>query len=353
MTFDLSSLGWDDDFDSAYRRFARPDQSPARVTRVDRGVCTTLGPAGTGRASVGGGLLATAAQDPTRLPCAGDWVVVRAWPDERTTIEAVLPRRTAVIRAGAGRTAVAQVLAANVDTAAVVESVDPEPDLGRIERLLSLAWESGARPRIILSKVDLIADPDAIAGDIATVAPGVAVSAVSAVSRVGLEALRGLAAHGRTLGLLGASGAGKSTIVNALAGAPVMGVRAIRADGRGRHTTTHRALVPLPGGGAVLDTPGLRGVGLFDGVAGLGQAFADIDLLARRCHFADCTHNGEPGCAVADALAAGEITGRRMANWRRLRRQMAYEMNRSEARFAAQERLRWTRRRPRTRRGRA
>jgi len=328
MTLDLSSLGWGDDLDSAYQPFRRTDQMPARVTRVDRGVCTALGDAGTVRASVGGGLLAAAARDPLRLPCAGDWVVVRTWPDDRLTVEVVLPRRTAVVRAGAGRTDAPQLLAANVDTAAVVESVDPEPDLGRIERLLTLAFESGARPRVVLTKVDLVADPTAIAREVAEVSAGVRVVAVSATTGTGLARLRRWAPPGRTLGLLGASGAGKSTLVNALAGLPVMGVRGIRADGRGRHTTTYRALVPLPGGGAVLDTPGLRGVGLFDTVAGLDRAFADIETLARACRFDDCTHDAEPGCAVADALAAGRLNGRRLASWRKLRREIAGRLRR-------------------------
>jgi ribosome biogenesis GTPase len=328
MTFDLSSLGWDEEFSMAYSRIQRPDQAPARVSRVDRGVCTALGADGALRASVGGALLAAAAQDPLRLPCAGDWIVVRTWPDDRTTVEAVLPRRTAVVRAGAGRAPVPQVLAANVDTAAVVEAIDPEPDLGRIERLVSLAYASGAKPRVVLTKVDLVADARAIVEEIADIAPGVDVVGVSATTGAGLDRLRDWVGPGRTLGLMGASGVGKSTLVNALVGLPVMGVRGIRADGRGRHTTTHRALVPIPGGGAVLDTPGIRGVGLADGVAGFRQAFADIEALARACRFDDCTHDREFGCAVAAAVEAGRLTGRRLASWRKLRGEIAGRLRR-------------------------
>jgi ribosome biogenesis GTPase len=333
MTFDLSSLGWDDDFEYAYQQFGRTDRIPARVTRVDRGVCTALGSEGTLRASVGGGLLAAAARDPLHLPCTGDWIVVRAWPDERLTVEAVLPRRTAVVRAGAGRATTPQVLAANVDTVAVVESVDPEPDLGRIERLLSLAYSSGARPLVVLTKVDCLADPRAITEEVAASAPGVPVLAVSAATGAGVRELRALADNGRTLGLIGASGVGKSTLVNALAGMPVMAVRGIRADGKGRHTTAYRALVPLPGGGAVLDTPGMRGVGLHDGDAGLERTFADIEHLAQTCRFDDCTHDGEPGCAVAAALDTGLLTGRRVASWRKLSGELAARTRRrSQAR---------------------
>ena len=232
------------------------------MIRVDRGICTLLGADGTRRASIGGALLAAAAHDPTRLPCAGDWTVLRTWPDERLTIEAVLPRRTAIVRASAGAEALGQILVANVDTVAVVVPVDPEPDLGLVERLLSLAWESGARPVVALTKVDLAAHPEILVEEVGEIAPGVEVFGVSAATGVGLDQLRALAAAGRTLGLLGASGSGKSTLVNALAGATVMPTQPIRrADGRGRHTTTHRALIPLPGGGAVIDIPGIRAAG--------------------------------------------------------------------------------------------
>jgi ribosome biogenesis GTPase / thiamine phosphate phosphatase len=344
MTFDLSSLGWDDDFTAAFRPYARPDSRPARVTRVDRGVCAVLAETGPERASVGGGVLNAAMHNPVVMPCTGDWVVLRDWPDRRTTIEVVLPRRTAVVRAGAGRAAVGQVLAANLDTAAVVEPVDPEPDSGRIERLLALAWESGATPIVVLTKADLAPDPGALIAQVSRLASGVLVHAVSAETGLGLDALHPLVAPGRTLGLLGRSGGGKSSLVNALAGATVMGTQEIRrADGRGRHTTTYRALVPIPGGGAVLDTPGLRGVGLRDGVAGLDRAFADVAALAEECAFGDCAHSGEPGCAVAAALASGELTARRWDSWRRLHREIAVETRRSDARLAAEERARWRR----------
>ena len=344
MTFDLSSLGWDDALGADYARYERLDARPARVARVDRGVCTVLTAQGAHRASIGGGLLSAAAKDPVALPCAGDWVVVRAWPDGRTTIEAVLPRRTAVVRASADKDSSGQVLAANIDTAAVVEPVDPAPDMGRVERLLALAFQSRAVPVVLLTKADLVPDVRTIVAQVSAVAPGVPVYAVGAEVGLGLDAVRPLVAHGRTLGLLGASGAGKSTMVNALVGVTVMATQTIRrVDGRGRHTTSFRALVPVPGGGAILDTPGLRGVGLLDGVAGLDQAFADIDALAERCRFGDCSHTTEPGCAVTAALAAGQLTRRRLASWRKLQNELAREMLRHDARLAAAERSRWRR----------
>ncbi len=342
MTVSLSSLGWDDHFASAYPLFDRPDHAPGRVVRADRGVCTVLTATGTHRASLGGPAMLAAAADPVALPCAGDWVALRHWPDERTTIEAVLPRRSAIVRRTADKDATGQVLAANVDTAAVIASPDPMPEPGTIERLLSLAWESGARPLLVMTKADLVADPAALVAELEELAPGVPVVAVSAEHGTGLDTLRPLIAPGRTLGLIGASGAGKSTLVNALVGTTVMTTQAKRrVDGKGRHTTTYRALIPVPGGGAVLDTPGIRGVGLLDGETGLDRTFADIVALIARCRFPDCAHGTEPGCAVRAELESGGLPVRRWDSWRKLQRELAHESRRARAR------ARTTSRRPR------
>lgn len=333
MTVSLSSLGWDDHFASAYPLFDRPDHDPGRVVRADRGVCTVLTAAGTHRASLGGPAMLAAAADPVALPCAGDWVALRRWPDERTTIEAVLPRRSAIVRRTADKDATGQVLAANVDTAAVIASPDPMPEPGTIERLLSLAWESGAKPLLVMTKADLVADPDALLAELAELAPGVPVVAVSAERGTGLDALRPLIAPGRTLGLIGASGAGKSTLVNALVGTTVMTTQAKRrVDGKGRHTTTYRALIPVPGGGAVLDTPGIRGVGLLDGETGLDRTFADIVALIAQCRFPDCAHTTEPGCAIREELDSGALPPRRWDSWRKLQRELAFESRRARTR---------------------
>ncbi|KXK61136.1 GTP-binding protein EngC [Micromonospora rosaria] len=337
MTIDLTALGWDAGRAAALGR--RPDHRPGRVARVDRGICTVLAADGPVRASLGGGVLAAAAGDLTRLPCAGDWVLLGTWPDRRVTVEAVLPRRTALVRRTAGRQASGQVLAANLDAVAVVEPVHPTPDLARIERLLAVAYESGARPLVVLTKIDLAPDPGAVARHLGAVAPGVPVLAVSAEHGTGLDDLRPEVAPGRTLGLLGRSGAGKSSLVNALAGAVVMPTQAIRgSDGKGRHTTTWRSLVPVPGGGALVDTPGVRAVGLLDGAGGLDRAFADIAALAAACRYADCAHTVEPGCAVRSALRSGELTARRWESWCRLQREVTVESRRRQARLAAERR---------------
>jgi ribosome biogenesis GTPase / thiamine phosphate phosphatase len=335
MSHDLSQLGWDETYAGWYRRFDRSDATPGRVLRADRGVCTVLDASGVVRASLAGTVLLGAAHDPARLPCAGDWVVLRRWPDRRITIEHVFPRRTALIRRTAGKDSAGQILAVNMDTVAVVEPMHPDPDDARVERLLALAWESEAQPVVLLTKSDMSADPAAVARQLGGLAPGVPVIAVSVRRGHGVQQVRTFVGPGRTLALLGRSGAGKSTLVNALAGTPVMPVQQIRdADGKGRHTTAYRNLVLLPGGGAVLDTPGIRGVGLLDTAGGLEQAFADITELAAHCRFANCGHDGESDCAVAVALAEGSLTARRLASWRRLGHEVAVESARQSTRLA-------------------
>ncbi len=349
MTVDLAALGWGADLAAAYAAHDHRGQVAGRVVRVDRGVCTVATAAGTVRASLGGEPLAAGARDAAALPCAGDWVVVRTWPDGRATVEAVLPRRTALIRASADRRSEGQVLAANLDAVAVVEPVEPAPDPVRIERLLALAFASGAAPLVVLSKADATRHIAGVVAEVAELAPGVPVHPVSATRGTGLDALRPYVAAGRTLGLVGASGAGKSSLVNALAGAAVMATRQLRRDDKGRHTTTYRALVPLAGGGAVLDTPGLRAVGLYGGPKGLAATFADVTALAARCRYADCSHEVEPGCAVRAALDDGLLPVRRYETWRALNREVAAEAARRDVRLTSQLRAE-ARRRTRDRR---
>lgn len=267
-----------------------------------------------------------------------------AWADvTELHATALHPRRTAVVRDSAGRTSLEQVVAANVDVVLVVEHLDPDPDLGRVERLLTLAWRSGARPVVVLTKADLVPDPDGMAAEVAQVAIGVDVHAVSVLDGAGLEPVRALLAPGVALVAVGPSGAGKSSLVNALAGREVMATGERRDDGRGRHTTTHRELVPLADGAVLVDTPGVRGVGLVAAPEALGTTFADVADLAARCRFADCAHTVEPGCAVREAVASGELPERRLASWRKLAREAAYAARRADARLAAEERARWKR----------
>ncbi len=337
----LDSLGWDASRDVLWAACDRTDHTPARISRVDRSGYDLLAQGGPLRATASATVLVALAADSTATPCVGDWVAVRRWPDERLTVEQVLPRTSAVVRASVGGRSNGQVLVANHDVAMVVEPLHPEPDLGRIERLLALAWQSGARPVIVLTKADLVPDADDIASDVAEAAPGAAVHTVSGVTGAGVEALRSYVAPGQTIALLGPSGAGKSTLTNALAETEVMATRELRGDGKGRHTTAHRELVLLPGGGVVIDTPGLRKVGLFQAAEGISRVFDDIEQLELECRFNDCAHETEPGCAVLAAIDARELEPRRLDSWRKLQREMLRMELRQDARLRAAQVAKW------------
>ena len=328
----LETIGYSPEMD---RWAVHADARVGRVVRVDRGVAGVLTEAGALRSSFGSNLLNDMAKDPAAGPCAGDFVVIRDWPDHRNTLEQVIPRRTAVIRATAGTQSLGQVLGANMDLAAVVVSLHPAPAMSKVERLLVLAWESGAQPVVVLTKADTVPDAALVAEDVAAAAPGVEVICTSTVTGEGIARLRDLVDGRHTIALLGSSGSGKSSLTNALVGADVLTTRGIREDGRGRHTTVRRELVVLPGGGAVIDTPGLRGIGIMDGGVGMPQTFPDIEELVSRCRFADCRHRTEPGCAVAHAIADGILPVRRFESWQRLQREMEWMAARKDARLRA------------------
>lgn len=319
---------------------AAPGSRLGRIARVDRGACDVLTSDGFVRAEVAPAVQAEAAVEPERQPCVGDLVVLGSLAERDAVVE-LLPRRTAVVRASVlPGSSQRQVLAANIDVLAVCEPCFPDPDLARIERLLALAWESGAQPVVLLTKFDLAPDPQTLLDDVAAAAVGVEVVGVSATEGAGLDEVRRLLGPGRVLALLGSSGAGKSTLVNALADDEAMAVSALRADGKGRHTTVHRQLIVLPDGSLLVDTPGLRAVGL-PTQGSLEQVFADIEELAGQCRFTDCAHDREPGCAVTEATASGELSQRRLDSWRKLQREAAYQERRTDARLRAIERDRW------------
>lgn len=307
-------------------------RSQGRVIRVDRG---------TAEVRFGSQVLRV----PDRLGrlVVGDWVTVDVQSPESTVVD-VLPRTSVVSRATASRTSEQQDLAANVDVVVIVEPASPKPSLGRIERLLVLAWSSGATPLVVLTKADLLEGgrPDAheLAGWARGAAVGVDVLTVSARSGQGLDELRARLGSGRTFVLLGPSGAGKSTLVNRLSDSSALATADIRADGRGRHTTTRRELVEMPDGSALIDTPGLRAVGLVGDVSAVDDAFDDIVGLADRCRFRDCVHVTEPGCAVQDAIADGSLSERRLASWRKLGREADFQARRGDARLEREERAR-------------
>jgi ribosome small subunit-dependent GTPase A len=334
----LSAYGWDGDLELAFAPYRETGLIPARIAAVDRGRCDAITEHGTVRA----GTAAVASPDPVDGPCTGDWAALSpasARGGGLPAITALLPRRTAIVRSTASRDSRGQVLAANVDTVAIAVSLAARFAPGRIERLLALAWESGARPVIVLTKSDLLEDPAREAGLIAETAasaPGVDVVACSAGTGTGIDAVTAVLTG--TVVLIGPSGAGKSTLGNALLGADLLETGAVReADGKGRHTTVRRELLPMPGGGVLIDTPGVRGIGLFDASEGIRQTFSDLEELAEGCRFNDCAHATEPGCAVLAAVEAGELPRRRLDSYRRLQRENEWAAARGDARLRAEQ----------------
>jgi ribosome biogenesis GTPase len=339
--FDLHDLGWDASWADAFEPYARRQLVPARVAVRHHGPCELL----TEQGSIGG--LPSGRLDDAELPAVGDWVAARRLEGERkAVIEVVLPRRTAFSRKEAWRRTAEQVVAANVDTVFLMASLGPDLNARRLERYLVAAWESGAAPAIVLTKADLEPDPAAALLSVEAVAFGVPVHVVSAVTGEGLDELEAYRSRGRTVALLGSSGVGKSTLANRLAGREVLAVRELRADGRGRHTTTHRELVPLPGGGLLIDTPGMRELQLWAGEESLDGAFEDVAELAAECRFTDCAHDREPGCAVHAALAEGSLPPERWESYRKLQRELRFlAIRRDKAAQAEERRRRRTRQR--------
>lgn len=337
----LSGYGWNSELAELFAPLAEAGLTPARIARVDRGQCdVVLADPETGELrTVRADTRPVGDPDPINCPCTGDWAAVDLAAEPMPTVSALLPRGTAIIRKTAGGRSDGQVLAANIDTVLIAVSLAADPDLGRIERFLALAWESGADPVVVLTKADLVDDADFIRADVEQVAPGATVLVVSAETGEGVDVLR--ACVPGSTALIGQSGAGKSTLTNALAGREVMTVQQTRAsDEKGRHTTTTRELIPLPGGGVVIDTPGLREVGLYGG-EGLAHAFSDIEELAEHCRFHDCSHRSEPGCAVGAALADGTLPQRRMDSYLKLQRENEWIASRSDARLAAERLRKW------------
>ena len=326
---DLSALGW-----TPGRAAELPDGcAPARVSRVDRGRLSVLTADGESRVHPGAALY-----DESGLsgPAVGDWVALRG-----ELAVAVLPRTSAFVRTVAGRTSAAQVIAANLDTVLVVDSLSGEARLRRVERYLAVAWSSGATPVVVLTKSDLCDDVAAVVEQVREDAHGVDVLPVSSVTGEGLDAVRDLLPTGRTGAMVGPSGVGKSSLVNALAGGIIADTGEIReADGRGRHTTTARELHVLPDGGLLVDTPGMRELALYDDGDGVDTAYADVALLAADCRFRDCQHRTEPGCAVAAALDDGRLDPARYTAWRKLQAEAHRQLLRVDARARAAEKAR-------------
>jgi ribosome biogenesis GTPase len=341
---DLEALGWDAGREQEFQPHAAAGHVPGRVSVQHRGAYDVLTEAGERRSEVPLRVVREAAT-PADLPAVGDWVAVEPVGDERGVIHATLERRTRFSRLAAhdpgSHTTVEQVVAANVDVVFVVSAIVDDWSARRLERYLTLAWESGARPVVLLTKADLVADPDAAVAEADEVAMGVPVHAVSTVTGLGLDAVRKELRPGVTGALLGSSGVGKSTLVNALLGQELLATQEVRADGKGRHTTTRRELILLPGGGLLIDTPGMRELQLWVADHGLEEAFDDVTSLFGRCRFNDCRHETEPGCAVLDALASGALPQERWDSYRRLERELAALELRLDKQAQSRERRRY------------
>jgi ribosome biogenesis GTPase len=338
----LRTLGADEDVLEAFARAmagGAPGTTPGRVGRVDRGRFQLLTPDGPVA-------VATTGVAPV---CVGDWCTVGGTPDEDGHIAVyallhVLPRRTALVRQSSGSRVASQALAANIDTVMVVVPLDRPVLRHQIERFLALAWDSGAQPVLVLAKADLVRDDDVTAAtaEVHAVSGDVSVLTASVVTGTGMDRVAALVGPGHTAALLGTSGSGKSSLVNALMGSDVVQTGTVReADNKGRHTTTWRELVVVPSGGALIDTPGLRELGMWVDEVGIEAAFNDITDLADECRFNDCAHLSEPGCAVLAAIANGDLEADRLESYRKLLGEAAFAAEKNDIRLAKEAQKVW------------
>jgi ribosome biogenesis GTPase / thiamine phosphate phosphatase len=336
---DLRVLGWNAHWRDLFSSYVSDSLNPARVIAEHRGAYAVETEAGA-RGAVVGGRLRHLAEIRSQLPAVGDFVAVRQLNtgDGPVVIDAVLPRRTAFVRRAAGVRSDDQVIAANVDIVFVMLGLDHDFNVRRVERYLAAVWDSGAAPVVLLNKSDVCDTLDERLDELGHAGMGVAIHALSALRADGLDAVRNHLREGVTVSVVGSSGVGKSTLLNQLLGRDAQTTAGVRAhDSRGRHTTTHRELFVLPEGGLVIDTPGMREFQLSassgddrGGVRGVETVFGNIEELARHCRFSDCAHNGEPGCAVREAIDEGRLDADRLVSYEKLLKELRYEEARSD-----------------------
>lgn len=340
----LSSLGWDAGHSSAFQPFSAAGLEPARVALVHKHSFLLLSEMGE-RSGVCTGRFLFSSESRSELPAVGDWVAVRTRSEDsrEVDIHAVLPRRTCLRRRLSGGDG--QVLAANIDTVFLVSGLDQNHNPRRLERFLAAIRSSGAEPVLLLNKADLHQEVERFVQALAVLAQGVPVITLSALHSTDLSSLDPWLQAGRSIAMLGSSGVGKSTLINRLVGASRQETAALSlAVGKGRHTTTYRELIQLPGGALIIDNPGLRGFQMADlEDAGMEATFPEVTQLASRCRFHDCSHQSEPGCAILAALADGSLPGERWQSYLKLQREAAYVARREDPALANRERARWKR----------
>jgi ribosome biogenesis GTPase len=341
-TPDLDTLGWDAFFEGHFASHREAGRVPARVILEHQHLYRV----GTGHSEPlahVAGRFRHRATGRHEYPAVGDWVAIEPGDGHhRATIHAVLPRRSRFSRKAAGDLTEQQVVAANIDVVFLVSGLDADFNLRRIERYLVTAWDGGATPVVILNKADLCPNLEERLAQVAEIAAGVPVLAISSRERIGLEALEPYLGHGRTVALLGSSGVGKSTLINTLLGRDRQRTREVReSDSRGRHTTSHRELIVLPQGGLLIDTPGMRELQLWEGDAAIGETFDDVAALAADCYFRDCQHDTEPRCAVKAAVAAGTLAAGRLESFQKLRRELHHLETKVDARAATEVKRKW------------
>jgi ribosome biogenesis GTPase len=338
----IQSLGFTSFFEKAFESYRDQGYSAGRVALEHKHIYRVYTESGDVLAEVSGKLRHQAISR-SDYPAVGDWVVLSIRPEEsRATIHAVLPRFSKFSRKVAGQTTEEQIVATNVDTVFLVNALNQDFNVRRIERYLVLAWESGANPVIILSKADLCDNPEGKVAEVESVAVGVPIHVVSAAENRGFEQLASYITEGKTTALLGSSGVGKSTLINRMYGGDILNTGEIREDDdKGKHTTTHRELVILPRGGLVIDTPGMRELQLWDAPEGLSTSFQDVEALAGQCYFQDCQHDNEPGCAVKLALENGTLEMDRYNSYVKLQKELAYLARKEDKVLQAAEKAKW------------